>query len=487
MSKRITALDLALDAPNGRGGYRWLYEAVRERILSGALGPGARLPATRDLAAQYGLSRGTIVTAFDQLKAEGYVESATGSGTFVSAVLPDDLLHAPPSRQTGLEKVVPARAVSRWAAHVREMPGLELRPSRAFRPNVPALDLFPIDVWSKLVARRLRYSGDDILLGCDALGYRPLRDAIAAHIASSRGVHCTGDQIVIVGGTQEALDLATRLFLDPGDRACIEDPGYEGARASFETAAATIVDVDIDEEGATVPGHEANGARIFFTTPGHQCPLGITMSLRRRLQLLEWARANRTIIFEDDYDGEYRYSGRPVPALYGLDRSGCVLFSGSFSKTLFPSLRLGYLVVPSDLVPLFVAAKSITNRHAPLLEQAALCDFITEGHFGRHLRRMREVYAERLTALLDGARERFAGLLDISPVEAGLQTAAWLPEGFVARDIAAAASVRDIDLRPLDGYAHRPLTRQGLQLGFAAVTPAEIRRGLHELAIALGG
>lgn len=485
MTKRISALDLALDAPAGHGGYRWLYEAVRERILSGALRPGARLPATRDLALQYGLSRGTIVNAFEQLKSEGYVEGATGSGTFVCAVLPDDLLRAAaPGR--GIRAAEPTiRAVSGWAARANEMTGLELRPSYAFRPNVPALDLFPVDVWSKLIARRLRYTTNEVLLGCDALGYRPLREAIAEHIASSRGVHCTGDQVVIVGGTQEALDLAARLFLDPGDRVCMEDPGYEGARIAFETAGASIVDVDVDEEGATVPGAQGNGARLFFTTPGHQCPLGITMSLRRRLQLLEWARARGTLIFEDDYDGEYRYSGRPVPALHGLDRSGTVLFSGSFSKVLFPSIRLGYLVVPSDLIPLFAAAKSIINRHAPLLEQAALCDFITEGHFGRHLRRMREVYAERLGALVEGVRERFAGLLVTSSVEAGLQTTAWLTEGFIAREVSVAAAARGVDLRPLDDYAHRPMARQGFQLGFAAVTPAEIRRGLDELAIAL--
>jgi GntR family transcriptional regulator/MocR family aminotransferase len=227
------------------------------------------------------------------------------------------------------------------------------------------------------------------------------------------------------------------------------------------------------------------GSRLVYVTPAHQFPLGMTMSLRRRLALLEWARASGALIFEDDYDSEYRYSTRPVPALQGLDRNGLVLFAGGFSKVLFPSLRLGYLVVPPDLVPHFAATKSMTSRHPPLLEQAVLCDFMTEGHFGRHLRRMREVYAERVSVLLESARERLRGLLEISSVEAGLQTAGWLGRGIGGEWAAKAAAARDVEVTPLSRYSRGSLTREGLQLGFAAVDPDEIRRGVRELAVAL--
>jgi GntR family transcriptional regulator/MocR family aminotransferase len=227
------------------------------------------------------------------------------------------------------------------------------------------------------------------------------------------------------------------------------------------------------------------GARLVYVTPGHQFPLGVTMSLARRLRLLEWAGKSGALILEDDYDSEYRYAGRPVPALQGLDRHGLVMFTGSFSKVLFPSLRLGYLVLPPDLVDYVSTTLSVTNRHAPLLEQAVLCDFITEGHFGRHLRRMREVYAERLSVLLECARHSLIGLLEISGVEAGLQTAAWLPRGLDSELVAAVAAEREVEVTSLGRYSQGRMEREGLQLGFAAVDPKEIRRGVRELAIAL--
>jgi GntR family transcriptional regulator/MocR family aminotransferase len=226
-------------------------------------------------------------------------------------------------------------------------------------------------------------------------------------------------------------------------------------------------------------------ARLVHITPAHQLPMGMTMTLARRLELLEWARSRGALIFEDDYDSEYRYSGRPVPSLQGLDASGQVLFFGTFNKVLFPSLRLGYLVIPPDLVSHFAAAISLTRRHAPLLDQAVLCDFITEGHFGRHLRRMRQIYSERLAVLMESARGRLAGLLEISDVEAGLQTAGWLRVGIDGESATKAAAARGVEVTPLSRHSRGPMAREGLQLGFAAVDAAEIRRGVRELAIAL--
>jgi GntR family transcriptional regulator/MocR family aminotransferase len=484
MPKRSTTLALTLVArPPGAPATQWLYGAIRAEILEGRLRPGARLPASRDLARQYGLSRGTIVSAFAQLSSEGYVEGTIGSGTRVSEVLPDDLLQTGPSEP--VPKARPRRLLSSYGRRVEVFPAYRARPIRAFRADQPALDLFPTTLWAQLAARRMRRATTGLLLGTSPMGYGPLREAVADYVRTARGVQCTADQIAIVSGVQEALDLVTRLFVDPLDRVCMEDPGYPGAALAFEARGARVLGLSVDDEGMTIP---RGRARLAYVTPGHQFPLGISMSLRRRLALLEWASGSGAMILEDDYDSEYRYSGRPVPALQGLDRRGIALFAGSFSKVLFPSLRLGYLVVPSDLIDVVTATLSITSRHAPLIDQAILADFLVEGHFARHVRRMREIYAERLGVLMESARTHLAGLLAISGLEAGLQTAAWVADGIDAQAAARAAAERDVEVTPLAWYTRgrRPrVIRQGLHLGFAAVDVPEIRRGVRDLALAL--
>jgi GntR family transcriptional regulator/MocR family aminotransferase len=488
MAKRTTCFELALPPKDSAApAYRWLYASLRSAILEGRLHTGSRLPATRDLARQYRLSRGTIVNAIEQLKSEGYVQARTGSGTFVSNTLPDDLLEVRSNTtplQPPQEKTKP-RNISAYAKRVNLFPNFAPQRTRAFRPNLPALDLFPATLWAQVAARRLRRVSTNFLLGCDALGYLPLREAVADYLSTSRGVNCVPDQVAIVSGAQEALDLVTRLLVNPGDRVCMENPGYIGATAVFQSLGAKISYVPLDEEGIKLSEATLHNARLAYVTPGHQFPLGITMSLPRRLQLLEAARKSGTLILEDDYDSEFRYSGRPVPALQGLDRRGQVLFMGSFSKVLFPSLRLGYLVLPSDLTDLFSATLSITRRHAPLMEQAVLSDFITAGHFGRHLRRMRQIYAERLNVLLHSAKQNLTGLLEISGVEAGLQTVGWLKRGVNSESVAAAAAKRNVEVIPLSFYSHGNVASTGLQLGFAAVDSKEIRRGVQDLAISL--
>jgi len=483
----VSAFEFMLSPRNPKQpAYRWLCDSVRSQILAGRLRPGARLPATRDLAKQYRLARGTIVSAFEQLKGEGYVEGNVGSGTYVRRILPEELLQL--DLGAGAPKLVPTappRAYSAFAKRVEAFSALQPRPTRAFRPNMPALDLFPATLWAQITARRLRRASTNLLLGCDHLGYEPLRAVLADYLATSRGVNCDPEQVVVVAGAQEALDLAARLFLDPGDRVCLENPAYPGAARVFAAAGAKVATISMDGPRLRFNQPAFQRLRLLYLTPGHQYPLGTTMTVARRLELLEWARQSGALIFEDDYDSEYRYSGRPVPAMQGLDRSGLVLFAGSFSKVLFPSLRLGYLVVPPDMIPAFAAAKSITTRHAPLLDQAVLCDFISEGHFARHLRRMREIYAERLSVLLESARDHLAGLLEISGVEAGLQTVGWLREGLSEQSAAQAAAERSVEVTPLRACSFGRAPRAGLQLGFAAVDPREIRRGVRELALAL--
>ena len=484
MARETTSLPLSLPAPAaGIPLYRWLYEQLRTAILEGLLHPGARLPATRDVGKTYGLSRATVVAAFEQLHSEGYVEGRTGSGTYVSKVLPEQLLHAGRAR---LEDRLPHRriALSAYAKRLQPFWSLPAQPVRAFRANQPALDLFPTTLWAQVASRRLRRASTKLLAGGETLGYRPLREAVAEYLNTSRGVRCTPEQVLIVSGAQEGLDRTARLLLNAGDPAWMEEPGYPGAAAVLRAVGARICGVPVDAEGLDLQRGIRRWPRpkLVYVTPAHQFPLGVTMSLRRRLALLEWARKSGVLIFEDDYDSEYRYAGRPVPALQGLDRAGVVIFGGSFSAVMFPAMRLGYLVVPPEMVDVFAAAQSVSTHHPPLLGQAVLCDFIQEGHFARHIRRMREVYAERLGVLLKAAEKELRGVIEISNVEAGLQTIGCLHEGFKADKIVKAAAKRDVELKSLSQYYAREKPTNGLVLGFAAVEPRELERGAKELA-----
>jgi GntR family transcriptional regulator / MocR family aminotransferase len=481
MPRETTSLPLSLDAPGHDVSlYRWLYEQLRLAILEGRLQPGARLPATRDLAKAYGLSRATIVMAFEQLKSEGYVEGRTGSGTYVSRVLPEDLLNARGARE---ERRLPHRriALSAYAKRLQPFRMTPEYPVRAFRTNQPALDLFPTGAWAQVAARRLRRASAKLLGGGETLGYRPLRETVAEYLNTSRGVKCTAEQVLIVSGAQEGFDRTARLLVNAGEEAWTEEPGYPGARVVLRAMGATIRAIAVDEQGLDFEAAAKRGSRpkLVYVTPAHQFPLGMAMSLRRRLALLEWARKTGVMIFEDDYDSEYRYSGRPVPALQGLDRAGVVIFGGSFSAVMFPGLRLGYLVVPEEMVDVFAAAQSMSTHHPALLGQAVLCDFIREGHFARHIRRMREVYAERLGVLLRAASERLCGLVKISNVEAGLQTIGLVGGGFSADKLVEAAAERQVELKSLSRYYSAGKPTNGIVLGFAAVEPKELCRGVE--------
>lgn len=465
--------------------FHWLCANLRAAILDGRLKSGRRLPASRVLARHYRVARGSVVTAYEQLRAEGYVETRIGSGSYVSSTLPDRLLQVRAPRAPAVSSPS-RRRLSAAAGRAQAFPATTRPRTRAFRTNQPALDLFPTGLWAQVAGRRLRRATVELLRGTDPRGYQPLRAEIAHYLSSSRGVACTAEQVVVVSGVQEALDLVSRLFLDPGDVVGMEDPGYVGASLAFAALGATIARLPVDNDGAVIAGLRGPSPRLIYVTPGHQFPLGVAMSVARRLALLEYAHQSDAVILEDDYDGEYRYSGAPVAALQALDQRGLVLYTGSFSKVLFPSLRLGYLVVPGDLVDRVAAVKSIATRGAPLLEQAVLTDFMAQGHFGRHVRRMRNVYAERLGVLLSCAEQRLAGLLAFSPVEAGLQTTAWLGGGIESGAAAAAAERHDVEVTPISrrfppGRSGQP----GLVLGFAAVGPDEIRRGVRDLAAAL--
>jgi GntR family transcriptional regulator/MocR family aminotransferase len=453
------------------------------QILSGSLSPGSRLPASRDLARQYHLSRGTILAAIDELQAEGYLEARRGSGTYVSKILPEHLLQAHRAAEKKTNAATQKQQhLSAFASRIRPFSNYVHPTSTAFRTNLPALDLFPTVLWAEVAARRLRKASIQSLLGCGPLGYLPLREAVARYARSSRGVSCVADQVVIVSGIQEGLDLTARLLLDPGDKVLIEDPGYQGAYAVFRAAGAQLISAPIDAEGAAPKERDFRNCRLLYVTPGHQFPMGATMSLRRRLELLAWAHKYETVIFEDDYDSEFRFSGRPVPAMQGLDRGGRVIFGGSFNKVLFPSLRLGYLILPPNLVDVYACTKALTTRHYPLLDQAVLCDFIEQGHFGRHLRRMRKTYGERLSVLLECGRMYLGEYLDLSNIEAGVQTIGLLRNNTSAETVAQRAALENVDVVPLSRYCCATSIAEGLQLGFAAVHEKEIRTAILKLA-----
>jgi GntR family transcriptional regulator/MocR family aminotransferase len=467
-----------------------LYEGLRGSILAGTLKPGERLPASRTLATDLGVSRNTVTGAYDQLLAEGYLEGKIGSGTYVTRTLPEDALLVRRSNGHGNGTASRPGRTSRRGELLAKTRAWVVRGSatpRPFRPGVPAMDTLPLDVWATLAARHWRRSTGELLGYGDPAGYRPLREAIAAHVGTARGIDCEAEQVIIVAGTQQAIDLATRLLLDPGDPAWMEDPGFVGARGALIAAGARPIPVPVDRDGLVVSAGVARcpEARLAYVTPSHQYPLGVALNLARRLELLSWASQADSWILEDDYDSEFRYTGRPLSSLQGLDRQGRVVYMGTFSKVLFPALRLSYLVVPPALVDGFVSAASLMGGPPPTHPQAVLADFFTEGHFLRHIRRMRSVYAERQEALVDAVRAELAGLLDVNPSETGLQVMGWLREGIDDRAASGWAEQAGVVAPPLSAYLLESTSRQGLLLGYAAHSPTQIRAGVRQLAAAL--
>jgi GntR family transcriptional regulator/MocR family aminotransferase len=473
--------------------YQQLYTHMQAAILSGELKSGLKLPSTRALAEEFNISRNTVLNAYRQLTAEGYLEGTEGSGTFVARVLPELLLTAPglnTSRNTRTTKthqpLLSDRARLQLAASQTaesRLPSASGRP-RPFASGTPALDAFPYTLWSRLTVRRARHMPDSAFAYQNAAGYLPLREAIAAHVTVSRRVHCTPEQIVIVSGSQGALDLIARTLVDAGDPVWMEDPGYPGARGAFLGSNAQIIPVPIDHEGLVVEAgiKLAPRARLVYLTPSHQFPLGVTMSLSRRLALLDWAQRADAYILEDDYDSEYRYAGRPLATLQGLDTTDHVIYIGTFSKVLFPALRIGYLILPLTLVDAFKAVRGFIDVHTPMLEQAVLADFIAEGHFTRHLRRMRTLYAERRSALIKAAD----GLaLEIFSPEAGIHCIGWLPDGMDDVSLIRRAAAMGLDLWSVSNFCINPPVRKGLLLGYGGYSVPKIKDGIRKLAIAM--
>lgn len=470
--------------------YQQLCDSIRTSILAGRIEPGVRLPSTRDLADELNVSRNTVVVAYEQLHAEGFLSALVGHGTVVSRRLSNRIQSPPPTGQGPASARLSARAGSmlQLAGRAASSAAAAARVDTPFRVGVPALEEFPMHTWSRIVSRRAHRLGTDSLDHKGAAGYPPLRRAIASYLGVSRGIVCDPDDVLIVAGAQGGMSLAAQVLLDPGDVAWVEDPGYRNALGALLGAGVHPRAVPIDHEGLDVAAglRLAPDARLACVTPSHQFPLGITMSLSRRLDLLAWARGAGAWIIEDDYDSEFHYAGHTLRALRGLDTGAAqVVYVGSFSKIMFPGLRLGYLVVPGAHAAAFRAALRFTQLQVPLLEQAATADFILEGHLARHIGRMRTIYAARQTALVAALRRRGVVTADFVAPEGGMHLVLPLPQGSDDADIAAQAAQLGLGVQALSQHAHAPGGRKGLMIGFANTTLEQIEPGVARLAALL--
>jgi GntR family transcriptional regulator/MocR family aminotransferase len=477
----------------GGGGplFQQVYRAIRDAILFGRVHAGERLPVTRTLARDLGISRNVVLIAYEQLIAEGYAVGRVGSGTYVAAAVPDSMTRAAVrGAAPGAPPATPPR-LSRYGARILADPEsdapLTESPRRRrydFAYYLSRAEDFPASLWRRLLSRRL----SSLQLDYAAVrGDTGLRREISRYLRRTRGIECTPEQVLLVNGTQQAMDLVARVLLDPGDRVVMEDPHYTGAREVFRAVGARIVPVPVDDFGIDVD-QLPRKARLAYVTPSHQFPTGAIMPLDRRLALLSWAERNQSYILEDDYDGEYRYEGRPVEAVQAMDRAGRVVYTGSFSRVLFPSLRMGYLVAPPGLAAALAKAKWIADRHTSFLQQAALADLMREGHLDRLVRRARVRNASRRQTLLRALDRHFGSAVEVRGAAAGVHVLACFP-GFAANHAAslvAAAAKRGVRVYSTRHYYLGVPARCELVLGYGAMSEREITSGVRILAEALG-
>jgi GntR family transcriptional regulator/MocR family aminotransferase len=471
--------------------YRQLYDGLRQAILDRRLEPGLRLPSTRDLAANLDLSRNTVKNAYEQLIAEGYLDAETGSGTFVTSHIPTDLAPPPTTPENiNLEGERPLSALAKGVSHIGVYVNKTDYSSRLiniFNLVGPDLEAFPFKLWNKITADILNaFPTHQLTYAEDGPGYRPLREAVAGYVKAARAINCQPEQVVITLGAHQALYLAAQTLTNGRDKAWVEEPGYGGSKGSLWCRGVETIPIPVDKEGLNVQAgiKLAPDARLAMVTPSHQFPLGYTLSLSRRFQLLQWAFQAGSWIVEDDYDSEFRYSGPPLAALQGLDNNGRVIYIGTFSKVMFPAIRLAYLILPPDLVDAFVGVKTTAGTGPPIFIQAAASEFIRQGHFARHIRRMRRLYHGRRDTMLYELKAQLGNRVEIGPADCGMHLTIWLPE-----DIDEEALIKKL---PSTAYLARlrnayitPPSRPGLVLSFAATDEEKIRTGVTQLKQAL--
>lgn len=460
-----------------------LYLALRELVLSGGLRAGERIPATRTLAKETNVSRTTVIDAVDRLVAEGMLVSRVGAGTYVSETLESQ---RPPQVTSGTDtRNIQKPRVSYTISHAeKSLAPRAWLPHRAgsFVTALPAIDAFPVAHWSRISARHMRGERGLVMGYGEPKGFAPLRRAIAMHLKALKGISCDPEQIFITTGAQQAFSLIGRLFLNPGDRVWMENPGASGARNALLSEGAELIAVDVDEEGMVVEDglRKAPHFRLAFVTPSHQQPLGHVMSLARRFALLQAVEDAQGLVVEDDYDGEFYFGNSPQPALRSIDTDERVIFVGTFSKSLFPSLRLGFTVVPERMIDAFDRLFAAWASGPPTTTQAIVADFMDEGHFATHIRMMRRLYKARYEALME-ASQVLRGAIDVQPTSGGFHTPAFLAPGLDERGLIESAAAQDVTLVPLSRYCLAPIEAKGFALGFGSATPEEIRKGIEVL------
>jgi GntR family transcriptional regulator/MocR family aminotransferase len=480
---------IVIDRNAGMPLHRQVYDGYREAILRGDLAPGQKIPSTRELASEIQVSRFPVLHAYAQLLAEGYFESQVGSGTYISTTLPEQRMSS--DHQTApSEKVLSGHrpTARRTLVYPKREMGSILQGWGPFGLHQPAFDQFPFSVWSALVDRHSRNPALSALHHIDPMGSKRFRQNICTYLRTARAVKCEPEQIMIVSGSQQALDITARVLLDPGDAVFVEEPGYDLERTLLAAAGCRLKSIAVDIEGMDITkGARYKGVKAAFVTPSHQFPLGYTMSAKRRLMLLNWAQNSSAWIIEDDYDSEYRFDTRPIPSLHGLDVNARVIYIGTFSKILFPSLRIGYIVIPRDLVEHFAAVRMAMDIFPPYLYQEVLADFIEQGHFGRHVRKMRQILGERRNALIDSICDEFGDILEVHGSAAGMHVSVTLPAGFNDREIATRASKERLWLWPLSRYYACKRPRHGFVLGFGSTPTEQILAAVKHLRALVSG
>lgn len=469
--------------------HRQLTDGLREAILGEKLPGGTRLPSTRRLAADLGVSRNTVIRAYEQLVSEGFLASRSGDGTRVCEIKSVAVTARRSTRgRAGIRPAEPARhkPLSQTGALLDAVrPPATLCDDKAFVTGLPALEAFPHKLWARLVGRAIR-DAPTLSLGAQSPGgYEPLRQVVALHLKLTRGVLCDPDQVLILPGAQAALDVTSRMLVGPGDAVWIEDPGYFGARAALEAAGARLHAIPVDDKGMDLAAAPSRKPALIYVTPSYQFPLGVTMTLERRMTLLELTRRHGAWVLEDDYDSDFRYQGRPLAALQGLDTDGSVIYTGTFSKTMFPSLRAAYMVVPRTLVQAFRAAVRLTGQETPMFVQVALHDFIANGHYRSHVRKMHGLYEARQDAFVRAVRAHLDDDLELDPGDAGMQLVAFYRDGKHRPGIEERAAEHGVNVRCLSNYHLGSPRRPGLFLGYAAVPERHMTAGVRRLRAAL--
>jgi GntR family transcriptional regulator/MocR family aminotransferase len=475
---------IAVNRKASKALHRQIYDAYRAAIVGGSLHPGQRIPSTRVLASEICVSRFPVLNAYAQLLAEGYLESRVGAGTVIARSLPDQPTSSEPAGSGHAPTPSGPRPVaSRGSILPRVTCHPWLQSWGAFRVGQVAFDQFPVHAWSNLVSRRCRSIDAHAFDYGDPMGSMVLRETIASYLKTARSLHCEAEQVMIVGGSQHALEISARVLLDPGNRVWVEQPGYRLAREVFALSGCHPVPVPVDKEGLNVAAgiKQCRKARAAFVTPSHQFPLGVTMSASRRLQLVDWAQNSGSWIIEDDYDSEFRYESLPIASLQGLDSNSRVIYIGTFSKVLFPSLRVGYIVIPPDLVESFRAIRRVMDLSPPRFYQEVLSDFIREGHFARHIRRMRVHYGELRTALVASLSRELGPLVEVLGDEAGMHVAVTLQNGSHDLEIAERAARLNLSLWPLSPSYMGEASRSGFILGFGGTSLTEIPDAVRKL------